>query len=135
MLGTTPDYTSSKNISESEILQLEERLEISIPSSCEFCERVTFGDFDPTFVYIYELNIPNEVDNESVDEYIREQLRIDTDVYYNTDSASKGTYASKLSDVGYEFTHKITYKADGFYELYYVLQDDTILIALCYSIV
>ena len=122
--------------SENTALDISKNTGAHVPSSATFTAGYKYPGQEPTYIYVFSLTLPKEVDENAVYPYICEALQIDGTygspmLLSNTSVAVMDGYLKKL-DLSY--TYMLSHTGDAFSEIYYNIMEDTVEIAFVYSL-
>ena len=113
-----------------------EHFEIRLPEQSRFLYGYSDGGFEPTYVYVFAFDYPKGYDAEYCGQYICEQLGLSDEYSYRTYSLSTSVHYGMLdvlTEQGYPFTHEVAYNKH-FSEIWYYTENETLYVALIYSI-
>lgn len=112
-----------------------EHFEIRIPEQGRFLYGYSTGGFERTYVYVFAFDYPKEYDAEYCGQYICEQLGLSDEYNYRTYPVTPDSYwmLDALTQKGYPFTHEVAYNKH-FSEIWYYVENETLYVALIYSI-
>lgn len=127
---------ASLSFSETVKADIADNLGVRIPPTAEFVEGRCYAGKDQSYIYIFEINLPDASDVDATDQYLRETLNMDQTCYSGTMLVSDDTIAiflPELEEMGYYFDKVIDYEERDFSMIYYQIQGETLQFALVYG--
>ena len=106
---------------------------VSVPHSMDYVEGYVRTGKDPNWYYIFRFDIPDNMDTQSTDSYLRQELNLEQESAYSSTSMTnvgRPMFADNLEELGYSFTHYIRCLDGGFTEILYRIDGNVLLVAM-----